>query len=208
PRIYNGTVDLGAYERQATPTVTWATPADIVYGTALGDAQLNATADGPGTFVYSQPFGAVLGAGTYPLSVAVTPADTAHYSSVILTVPLTVLKATPTLTWDTPPDVAIDPNTLEVWVPLQPIFDATANVPGTFRYPFLDGFFPRPPVVYPFDPGSYTFSVTFTPTDTANYTTATASVPFTVNTAAPTVTWATPADIVYAEVGPKEFGDN
>ena len=38
---------------KATPVITWATPADITYGTALGATQLNATANTPGTFVYS-----------------------------------------------------------------------------------------------------------------------------------------------------------
>jgi hypothetical protein len=37
---------------QATPTIAWATPAAITYGTALSAAQLNATASVPGTFVY------------------------------------------------------------------------------------------------------------------------------------------------------------
>jgi hypothetical protein len=40
-------------------------------------------------------------------------------------------------------------------------------------------------------------SVTFTPDDAANYTTATASVAITVTKATPTITWATPADLVY-----------
>ena len=37
---------------QATPTLTWNTPAAITYGTALGAAQLDATASVPGTFTY------------------------------------------------------------------------------------------------------------------------------------------------------------
>ena len=40
-----------------------------------------------------------------------------------------------------------------------------------------------------------TLSVTFTPTDAANYTTATATVAITVTKATPTITWATPAAI-------------
>jgi hypothetical protein len=39
--------------------------------------------------------------------------------------------------------------------------------------------------------------VTFTPDDAVNYTTATASVAITVTKATPTITWATPADLVY-----------
>ena len=34
---------------QATPVITWPTPADIVYGTALSAAQLNATTTVPGS---------------------------------------------------------------------------------------------------------------------------------------------------------------
>ena len=48
---------------KATPTITWATPADITYGTALGATQLNATASVPGTFVYTPAAGTVLNAG-------------------------------------------------------------------------------------------------------------------------------------------------
>ena len=37
---------------QATPTITWPTPAAITYGTALGSTQLDATRC-PGTFAYT-----------------------------------------------------------------------------------------------------------------------------------------------------------
>ena len=40
---------------KATPTVTWNNPADIVYGTALGATQLNATASVPGVLTYTPP---------------------------------------------------------------------------------------------------------------------------------------------------------
>ena len=43
--------------------ITWANPAGIVYGTALGSAQLDATASVPGTFTYSPAAGTVLHAG-------------------------------------------------------------------------------------------------------------------------------------------------
>src|SRR5262249_52770663 len=38
---------------KATPVITWAAPADITFGTSLSGAQLNATANVPGTFVYT-----------------------------------------------------------------------------------------------------------------------------------------------------------
>jgi len=45
--------------------------------------------------------------------------------------------------------------------------------------------------------GTQTLSVTFTPTDTTDYTTATDSAALTVNKATPSITWATPAAISY-----------
>jgi len=76
-----------------TPSVTWPSPAPIVYGTALGAAQLNATANVPGTFVYSPAAGAVLGAGSHVLSATFTPADPEHYTGSSATRALTVVRA-------------------------------------------------------------------------------------------------------------------
>ena len=47
----------------ALPVIAWANPADIVYGTALGGTQLGATAIVPGSFAYSPAPGTVLTAG-------------------------------------------------------------------------------------------------------------------------------------------------
>ena len=50
------------------PTITWNTPAAITYGTALSSTQLSATANVPGTFVYTPAAGTVLKAGKQTLS--------------------------------------------------------------------------------------------------------------------------------------------
>src|SRR2546423_10943903 len=68
--------------RQATPTITWANPADVIYGAALGAMQLDATANVPGTFAYTPAAGTILGAGTQTLSATFTPSDTTDYTSV------------------------------------------------------------------------------------------------------------------------------
>jgi hypothetical protein len=47
-----------------TPTITWSTPANIVYGTALSRTQLDAATSVPGTFTYTPDAGTVLGAGS------------------------------------------------------------------------------------------------------------------------------------------------
>ena len=75
---------------QATPQITWSNPSTIVYGAALGAAQLNATANVPGSFSYSPAAGTVLYPGTQTLSTTFTPGDTTDYISVAATVALTV----------------------------------------------------------------------------------------------------------------------
>ena len=72
------------------PVVTWANPASIVYGTPLGAAQLNATANAPGTFVYTPAAGTVLALGTQTLSVTLVPADTVRYTTATAAVSLVV----------------------------------------------------------------------------------------------------------------------
>ena len=84
---------------QATPTLAWAKPADITYGTALDGTQLNATAtynstNVPGTFAYSPDTGAVLNAGNnQTLSVTFTPTDTTGFLSTGTNVAINVQKA-------------------------------------------------------------------------------------------------------------------
>lgn len=81
------------------PTITWTNPADIVYGTALGAAQLNATASTPGTFSYSPAAGAILNAGTGQLlTVIFSPTDTNSFLSVTTSVSLNVSRAALTVT--------------------------------------------------------------------------------------------------------------
>jgi hypothetical protein len=79
----------------ATPTVTWANPADIIYPTALGGAQLNATANVAGTFAYTPAAGTVLQTGNGQLlSVLFTPADNGDYTTTSAQVRINVLPLT------------------------------------------------------------------------------------------------------------------
>ena len=78
----------------SAPTITWANPADIVYGTALSATQLDATANVPGTFAYSPAAGTVLNAGNgQTLSVSFTPTDTTDYNSASATAAINVIAA-------------------------------------------------------------------------------------------------------------------
>ncbi len=89
---------------KATPTITWANPADIVYGTPLGSTQLNATASFngsplPGSFAYTPPTATVLGVGAgQVLSVSFTPTDTTNFNNNTATVQINVAPASLTIT--------------------------------------------------------------------------------------------------------------
>jgi hypothetical protein len=173
---------------KTTPTITWATPAAINYGTALSATQLNATATVAsvtiaGTFAYSPAAGTVLTAGSKVLSVTFTPTDTATYNSASGTVTLTVNKVTPTVTWGTPATIAYGTALSATQL------NATASVPGAFVYSPLAGTV--------LTAGPHALSVNFTPTDTTDYNIpAASSVQLTVNKATPVITWANPASVL------------
>jgi hypothetical protein len=170
---------------RATPVITWANPAHITFGTALGAAQLNATATVAGTLVYTPPAGTLLNAGAgQTLSVTFAPGDSGNYNGATVTALLTVTKATPLITWAN--SAAIVYGTALGATQL----NATASAPGTFAY------VPAAGTVLGAGNGQ-ALSATFTPTDTANYTTATATVQIDVSKAAATLAWPNPAAIVY-----------
>ncbi|MEK7684677.1 MAG: MBG domain-containing protein, partial [Verrucomicrobiota bacterium] len=170
---------------KAAPVVTWSNPADITYGTALSGTQLNATANVPGSFSYSPAAGTVLNAGNdQQLTVTFTPDDTANYITATKTVTLNVAKVAPVLTWANPADITYGTALSGAQL------NATANVAGSLSY----------------SPGAGTvlsagnnrqLTVTFTPDDTANYTSMTMTVTLNVAKAAPVLTWSNPADITY-----------
>lgn len=82
---------------QQPPTITWQTPASIVFGTALSGVQLDATSPVAGSFSYSPAAGTVLGTGQHTLTVTFTPTDTVDYTSATANVTLTVIPITVTL---------------------------------------------------------------------------------------------------------------
>ncbi len=76
------------------PIITWPNPADIVFGTLLGNEQLNASANAPGSFVYTPVAGTMLNEGAnQDLKVDFTPADGIAYHSASKTVKINVIAA-------------------------------------------------------------------------------------------------------------------
>jgi hypothetical protein len=85
---------------KVSPSITWSNPLDIVYGTALSETHLNATASAVGTFAYSPQSGTVLNAGSgQALSVTFMPTDGTNYNTATKQATINVSKATQVLTF-------------------------------------------------------------------------------------------------------------
>jgi hypothetical protein len=98
----NGTLTI--YATATNEMMTWTNPSPVTYGTALTTNQLAATADVPGTYVYSNAngtaisLGSVLSTGTNVLTVLFTPSDTIDYTNIAASVSLVVKPAALTVT--------------------------------------------------------------------------------------------------------------
>ena len=168
---------------KSTPTISWAAPAAITYGTALSSTQLDATASVAGTFTYSPAAGTVLSAGSQTLSVTFTPTDTTDYNTATDSVTLIVNKATPTVTWDPPVPVQYGS-----WLG-NTTLSAIASVPGSFTYSPAAG-------TQLLTLGTVNLSLTFTPTDATDYNSVMATNTLTVTQGIPALSWTAPAPVV------------
>lgn len=145
---------------QATPVVTWAQPAPIVYATPLSGTQLRARANVQGTFAYDPPAGTVVAVGSQTLAVTFTPTDAIDYTIATGWVTLNVTPAAPVITWNPAalaPGMALGPAQL----------NATANTQGVFVF--------DPPAGTVLDVGSHSLAAFFQPADTVDYTAVSAS---------------------------------
>src|SRR6202034_2591807 len=103
--------------------------------------------------------------------------------TVTKTVQIVVTQAAPVITWSNPASIVFGTALSATQL------NATASAPGTLVYTPAAGSVPSA--------GTDTLSVTFTPTDTVNYSTVTKTVQIVVTQAAPVITWSNPASIVY-----------
>ncbi|MGC2637798.1 MAG: hypothetical protein WA294_11510, partial [Acidobacteriaceae bacterium] len=185
PALYaTATATVTLTVNQAPVPVSWAAPAPILYGTPLSATQLDAGSGGvAGTFTYTPPAGTVLKAGSHILWAAFTPTDATDYKGRSISTTMVVDQATPVLSWATPAPITYGRALSATQL------DAKANVPGTYSY--------SPAAGTVLTAGSQTLSVTLTPTDRTDYTTATATVQLTVNQAPVPLSWPAPAPITY-----------
>ncbi len=184
-RISSSRIDIGAVESAGSVTITWNDPADIQFGDLLNNAQLNAFADVPGSFVYTPAAGTRLDAGEMqPISAIFTPDDTGTFDVTTATVFINVLKVDPVITWPNPAEIVFG-------TPLGATqLNATTNVAGTFVY--------SSPLGTVLDAGeNQVLSVTFTPIDTRNFNVQTTSALIDVTRADPVIVWSDPAPIFF-----------
>jgi large repetitive protein len=176
--------------------IAWSNPADITYGTALGSAQLNATASAggqpvAGSFTYEPAAGTILDAGEdQQLKATFTPDDPEAYESATVTVLLDVLRAPTTLTLDASS--------------LTTAYDGQAKVarftatPSTVAADVTLEYKAGGQAVWaPTDAGVY--QVTATLPASPNYEPASATGNLTIKPAATSLAWSVPASTV---VGP------
>src|SRR5208282_221922 len=192
------TVNVG----QATPTVS-VNPVNITYGTTLANGQLTGSAiwtvNGsrvtvPGTFTYTSAAGTVLNASASGQSEAVTftPSATTDYTTASSTVTVNVAQATPA--------VSVNPVNITYGTALAngqlsgsaiwTVNGSRVTVPGTFTYTSAAG------TVLNASASGQSEAVTFTPSATTDYTSASSTV--TVNVAQDTpVVSVNPVNITY-----------
>ena len=157
----------GTYDTPQTVTISDATAGAVIYYAINGTPTTSSpTYSGPITVSSTEALEAIALASGYSISGLAT---------ATATVQLTVNKATPVITWSNP--TAITYGTALSATQL----NASSSVGGSFVY--------SPAAGTVLSGGTQTLSVTFIPTNTTDYATATASVTLLVNPAAQTVTF-------------------
>ena len=192
------TATVSLIVNMATPTLsvrTSGTPSS--YGAAV---TFTATiSNGPTGLVTFYDGGNVIGSGMLngPLATftignlsvgshiitASWPGTSNYYSVTSNSITQAVNPAVPVITWAIPAPITYGTALSATQL------DATTTTAGTFTY--------TPVLGTVLGAGQRTLSVLFTPTDTTDYTTETATVTLTVNKATPVITWAPPAAITY-----------
>lgn len=174
---------------KATPSISWANPVAITYGTTLGGAQLNAKANINGAYVYSPSAQTKLNAGTNILTVTFVPTDSANYETATKQVAITVSKAMPVV-WNWPTAASAlaygqrlgDSLLGGGWEPM----------PGKFA--FVDA------LVTP-DVGAFSYPIVFIPDASTNYNSvAGGNLAITVTKASPSVYWPLASHLNYGQV--------
>ncbi len=193
---------------QPAPSITWANPADITYGTALSATQLDATASVPGNGTYSPAAGTVLGAGSsQPLTFNFTPTDTNDYSTGTDTVHINVLQAAPSfsnlsasqsITYGTATISLSGKLTAPSIIPAGKTVTITIGAATTTATVLANGSFSATIDTHALAPAATAYPIVYAYAGDSNFKAASdSSTTLAVNKAAPAITWANPTAITY-----------
>lgn len=177
----------------ATPTLAWAAPAAITYGTPLSATQLQATAifnggSVDGAWAYDPAAGTVLSAGVHTLTATFSPSDAVNLRPATVSTTITVTQAQPVIAWAAPAPIIFG----------TPLSAAELNASASFAGATVSGSWSYTPAAGTIlDGGPQALQVVFTPVDTVNLTAVTATTTITVTPATPLLAWTAPAAIVY-----------
>lgn len=166
--VTSNNVSSSAASFTIIPTVSvWPTASAITFGQTLASSTLSGgTSAVPGAFAFTTPSTAPP-TGTSLQGVTFTPTDTTNFYSATGTVSVTVNKATPTITaLPTASNITVGQTLAS-----STLTGGSGSVPGSFA-------FTTPSTAPP--QGTAGESITFTPTDTTNFTTANGTVQVTV----------------------------
>jgi hypothetical protein len=173
---------------KATSIVSaWPAASGIASGQTLASSALSGGASTPaGSFAWTTP-GTVPGMGTQSYSVTFTPTDTTDYTTLAGMVSVSVDKTTPTISsWPTASGLTYGPT-----LGSSALTGGSASVSGTFAW--------TTPGMVPVA-GILSYSVTFTPTDTTDYSTVTGTVGLTVSKATPSISaWPAGSSLTYGQ---------
>jgi hypothetical protein len=177
--------------RLLTQTISFPALNNTTYGAF--PVVLNASSDSGLAIAYSVSGPATLSGSTLTITgagaITVTasqPGSSSYIAATPVSQTISVAKAAPTVTWATPASFTTGSALTATQL------DATATVAGTFTYS------PAAGAILPV--GTSTLTVTFVPTDSADYNSVSQQTTILVSAAVAvteTLTWATPAPIAY-----------
>jgi autotransporter-associated beta strand protein len=184
---------------QATPILTAPTASAIIYGQTLasstltggGATNVNNSVAVAGSFAFTTPT-IVPNAGATNVSVTFTPADTNDYSPATVIVTLGVGQATPILAAPTASGVTYGQTLASSTLTGGAATNANNGVAVAGSFAFTT------PTIMP-NAGTTNVSVTFTPSDTNDYSTATTTVEVSVGKGTPTLTVPTASALAYGQ---------
>jgi hypothetical protein len=163
----------GTYNSTQSVAISDATSGATIYYTTDGTAPTSTSN------VYSGPITVATSQTIEAIAISSTLAQS-NIASATYTISGT--GTTPTINWSTPAAITYGTSLSSMQL------NATTTVAGNFSY------FPAAGAVL--TAGNQALTVVFTPNDTTDYSSATASVTLTVNKAVPPISWASPASIL------------